>query len=763
MLFNPYHMVYHSCCKRPVLFVLLLVLNILPARSQPVGGLGKITDSAFTPITFPGFMAGPEVRLMVSFDMDGDGKRDVAAINSGGFNSITVLRNTSTPGVPNFNDVTPLFLATGNAPSFMAYGDMDGDGKQDILVVNNIDNNIGVYRNTSTPGQISFDTAINFGPVTYASDIVIDDFDHDGRLDIAVSNVSDTPVAGYTNIGIFLNTSSPGHFSFRPMVDVGTPINALGMASHDLDGDSLPDLVYCPYPSDKLCFLINTSHPGSVSFDSLPSATVGSYSLGTAIGDLDGDGKPDIAVACLEDSSIYLLRNTSVGGVFSYQLISVPHVGNLLHSGPDRITIADLNLDGKADLIVRLNNNTSGAFLQNTATAPGSFSFAPPLYMPLVPDDNPESDPYYEFEAASMVVDDYDGDGKPDLLLTNYRSRYTIFYNTLNLRRNRINEPHVVPSGASPVTDTIAFYTTIDTTVQTYKGSPYLQRHYDIEPVSNAATSTATVTLYYTQQDFDNYNALAAHGDNLPSGPADTIDKTHIRLLQYHGTSDTHTPGSYSGNDQLIDPDDNKIVWNDPAARWEITFDITGFSGFFLASSGTVLPLTLLSFTGQRQGVNVLLDWITTHEVDVSRFELQRSTLAGNFATIATIPSVDENTYAYTDTAAQNTSYFYRLRMIDIDGKYTYSRIVAIEGADGSLGMTLFPNPATNIVTVQHPEADASARIQLSDRMGRVLRTITPASGAMQTPITLTGLAAGIYQVQWSDGHRVITSSLLVK
>ena len=50
--------------------------------------------------------------------------------------------------------------------------------------------------------------------------------------------------------------------------------------------------------------------------------------------------------------------------------------------------------------------------------------------------------------------------------------------------------------------------TTIDATVQSFGGNAYLQRHYDIEPMNNASTATATLTLYFTQQDFDNYNAV---------------------------------------------------------------------------------------------------------------------------------------------------------------------------------------------------------------------------------------------------------------
>lgn len=751
----------HSSFRTPAILTLSfisLLFNILAAHGQPVGGLGRITDSGFSPITSPGFMAGPDVREMVSFDMDGDGKRDAAVVNANPVNSITLLRNMSTPAIPDMEDAG--CLSTGRAPAAMAYGDLDGDGKPDLAVVNNGDNNISVFRNISTPGHISFDTAVNFGNVLVPGEIIIDDFDHDGKHDMAVAVEQLGTTSG---ISIFRNTSTPGHLSFQQALNLPDVYFPTALASRDLTGDSLPELVYCPYPGNMVRFLVNTSTSGSLSFDSIPSAIVGSYPTGTAIGDLDGDGKPDVAVSNSEDSSMYIFRNTSTGNHLSYEQILIHHVGNASHPNPGQIIISDVNLDGKPDLIVQCYNARFVAALQNTTTTPGALSFAPTQYINPLPDPSIVPDPYGEGGAFGFIVDDFDGDGRPDLLLTDYRPQYDVYYNTLNLRHNRIGEPRVTPSGASPVSDTIAFYITIDSSVHTYQNSPYLQRHFDIEPVSNPATSTATITLFYTQQDFDNYNAVATHGDNLPSGPTDTIDKAHIRLLQYHGASSTHTPGSYSGSSQIIDPDDSKIIWNDSSARWEITFNVTGFSRFFLASSGTVLPLTLLSFTGQRQGDNVLLDWTTTHEFSVSRFEVQRSTLTGSFTTIAAINDMGDHLYTYTDAASQDISYFYRLRMIDIDGNYTYSRIIAIQGAGDLAGMIIFPNPATAKVIIRHPVGDASSRIRLLDRAGALLRTVVPTPGSMQTSISLYGLAAGVYQVQWSDSSRVITGSLLVK
>jgi hypothetical protein len=119
--------------------------------------------------------------------------------------------------------------------------------------------------------------------------------------------------------------------------------------------------------------------------------------------------------------------------------------------------------------------------------------------------------------------------------------------------------------------------------------------------------------------------------------------------------------------------------------------------------------------------------------------------------------------YTYTDTAVQDMPYRYRLRMVDMDGDVSYSRIIGIQGAAGFLGLNVFPNPATASITVKHPPAGASSRIRLSDPTGRILRVVLPASGDTRTTISLNGLAAGIYQVQWLDSGVAVTAPLLVK
>jgi len=79
----------------------------------------------------------------------------------------------------------------------------------------------------------------------------------------------------------------------------------------------------------------------------------------------------------------------------------------------------------------------------------------------------------------------------------------------------------ITPSGTNPVTGNIQSCVTVDAAVQSYNGIAYVPRHYSLEPSTNASTSTATVTLYFTQADFDAYNTTRGTNPALPQNPTD--------------------------------------------------------------------------------------------------------------------------------------------------------------------------------------------------------------------------------------------------
>jgi len=290
----------------------------------------------------------------------------------------------------------------------------------------------------------------------------------------------------------------------------------------------------------------------------------------------------------------------------------------------------------------------------------------------------------------------------------------------------------IEPKGASPVNGNINLKLTLDAAVQTYNGKPYVTRHYDITPVTNPSTATAKITLFFTQVDFNIYNAFAGVTVKLPTGPADVAGISHLHISQFHGTSASSQPGTYTGTTQFIDPADADIIWNATTSRWEVSFNVTGFSGFFVHSSSAALPLTLIRFAATRSNGYNLLQWTTASELNTAAFEIQRSENAVGFSAIGNLQaagsSSTEQQYQYTDKAPQAISapfVWYRLKMIDKDNRYSYSNIVKISASiPGELVVRVAPNPFRQNIFVElvSPQQE-EAELTLSDISGKKMLT----------------------------------------
>lgn len=114
----------------------------------------------------------------------------------------------------------------------------------------------------------------------------------------------------------------------------------------------------------------------------------------------------------------------------------------------------------------------------------------------------------------------------------------------------------------------------------------YVARRYEINPDTNTTTATGKVTLYFKQSDFDAYNLT--NGVKLPTSPTDVANKANLLIEKYTGTSTTGTVASFGGAATIITPDIADIIWNDTYQYWEVSFQTTGFGGYFV-KTGTTL------------------------------------------------------------------------------------------------------------------------------------------------------------------------------
>lgn len=175
------------------------------------------------------------------------------------------------------------------------------------------------------------------------------------------------------------------------------------------------------------------------------------------------------------------------------------------------------------------------------------------------------------------------------------------------------------------------------------------------------------------------------------------------------------------------------------------------------------LPVTLTSFTVKAEDKTANLAWTTTEESNSDKFEIQRSADARNWATIGTVKSHGDSkvtvNYTFADNSPVNGKNYYRLKMIDLDGTFAYSRInnVLFKGLASKL--SVYPNPVVNELRVNSVSDLAISGLEVFNNVGQVVLKTQKTS----LPISVTHLAQGIYSVRviYTDGSSDKTKVLV--
>ncbi len=353
------------------------------------------------------FAAGDQPNGITSADFNGDGMPDLATVNYTS-HSISVLLNTTLPGAATPSFATKQDFNTGGASNSVATADFNGDGKADLLS-GNLGSSMSVLLNKTVPGAVtlSFATKQDFTSGS-AHGVAAGDLNGDGKPDLVSANYnSDT-------LSVLLNTTAlaEGPLAFTDQQSFGTGNYPISVSTDDFNSDGKADLASANFSSGTISVLLNTTAPGAgtATFAAKQDFSVGDEPRSVAVADLNGDGKPDLVSANMYSNNISVLLNTTTPGASTPTFAAKQDFGAGMDDEPRSVAVADLNGDGMLDLVTNWGFNTISVWLNTTAPGAGTATFA-------AKQDFGAADGW-----AAVAAADLNGDGKPDLVSANWVS-----------------------------------------------------------------------------------------------------------------------------------------------------------------------------------------------------------------------------------------------------------------------------------------------------------------------------------------------------
>jgi hypothetical protein len=358
--------------------------------------LGK-GDGTFLPAKT--YAAGAGRRSVAVGDFNGDGKLDLAVAGYGevyhpgypyGYWAPTDETVRVLLGNGDGTFLPAQAFPAGSSPQSVAVGDFNGDGIPDLAVANYTYPNPGTVSVLLGQGDGTFQSPQSYYAGGLPFSVAVGDFNGDGKQDLAVANY------GSNNVSVLLGKGDGTFQTALSVLSLPDGSFPLSVAVGDFNGDGKPDLAVATYYSAAVSVLLGK---GDGSFGAAPSYAAGSNPNSVAVGDFNGDGKLDLAVANAGSNNVSVLLGQGDGTFLPAQ--SVP-----AGASPGSVAVGDFNGDGIPDLAVaNIGSNNVSLLLGK-----GDGTFLPAVNYPA--GDNPRS----------VAVGDFNGDGIPDLAVANFGS-----------------------------------------------------------------------------------------------------------------------------------------------------------------------------------------------------------------------------------------------------------------------------------------------------------------------------------------------------
>ncbi len=386
----------------------LAVVNSGSGTVSYLQGTGTATFTQPYPPISIGAATGTGSLYLLAMDINDDGNLDLV-VGHTLQNDYSVLQGTANG---HFRAAQQIALPNGSA--FIATGDFNRDGKPDIAVTQATATTVSVLINNTlaTPvhGSLNYVVphTLTHGHGNMAAGVAVADFNHDGKPDIAATYLEDNSVRVLTGLG-------DGQFNAAVIYPVGE--QPYWVASGDLNNDGYADLVTANTTLNSttgtISVLMNKAD-GSGTFAAAQSYPVGRLPYQVAIGDLNGDGIPDLAVTNYGDNTVSILYGQTGGGFIGGQTLATC-------TNPYGVAIGDTRHTGQNDIAVTCFQTAQMEVFLNNSMLP---------YMPPPAQANFQSPAIYatDMNPTSLVMADFDRDGNLDIVTGNSTANDVSFF-----------------------------------------------------------------------------------------------------------------------------------------------------------------------------------------------------------------------------------------------------------------------------------------------------------------------------------------------
>jgi FG-GAP-like repeat len=330
------------------------------------------------------FAAGRSPDSVALGDVNGDGRPDLVTANFGSDNVSVLLGNGDGTFRPPTNFAAGRSPQAGRSPDTVALGDVNGDGRLDLVTANYYSDDVSVLLGN---GDGTFRPPTNFAAGSNPDTVALGDVNGDGRLDLVTANFGSGPVS------VLLGN---GDGTFRPQARFAADFSSNSVALGDVNGDGRPDLVTTNWLSSAVSVLLGN---GDGTFRPPTNFTVGVSPQSVALGDVNGDGRPDLVTANFGSDDVSVLLGNG-DGTFR------PQARFAAGQGPSSVALGDVNGDGRPDLV------TANLFSDNVSVLLnlGSTTFAEPAQITASTRIKPRVADLDSDGIADVIVSDGAGD-----------------------------------------------------------------------------------------------------------------------------------------------------------------------------------------------------------------------------------------------------------------------------------------------------------------------------------------------------------------